>query len=233
MGHKPNRVERRKKTTWNQARCHVGRVGARENSVNRRFRKSLAVVVLVCGSVGLLAGCGSSNSDPRAIVLNAAEQARDAGAEANAEAMEDGELTEDEYRAAARRYQECYRDQGIVLPEPVLSPVDNVTLEWDFPDTAISTETAAKLEVCTGQWTPVSVAYGATHDQFIDPLLLAATRTCLSDAGFDTPEKSVRVADLVGDPSKDSGRQSAAAEKCLIAQAFKLYPTLPAVTVQY
>lgn len=192
-------------------------------------------IAVACLFALLLTGCSGGSDDPRAIVLNAAQEARAAGAEANAEAMDDGELTEDEYRAAARRYQECYREQGIVLPEPVLSPVDNVTLEWDFPDTAFSSgeETGEALELCTQQWTPVSVAYGATHDHHTDPLLLAAARECLKEQGFDTPEDAVRVADIVGDPNTDSGRQSAAAEKCLIDEAFKLYPDLPAVTVQY
>lgn len=183
----------------------------------------------------LLVGCSSGGADPRAVVLNSAQEARTAGSEANAQAMEDGELTEDEYRAAARRYQECYRDEGIVLPEPILSPVDNVTLEWDFPDTAFSSDAqiSEALEICTSQWTPVSLAYGATHEQHIDPLLLAATRECLQDAGFDTPDDAARVADLVGDPSNDSGQQRSATEKCLIDEAFELFPELPAVTVQY
>ncbi|MEW1976300.1 hypothetical protein AB0301_14665 [Microbacterium profundi] len=199
------------------------------------MRSKFAGAIAACAIVFLLTSCSSGGQDPRAIVLNQAEQARAAGSEANAKAMEDGELTEGEYYAAARRYQECYREQGIVLPEPVLSPVDNVTLEWDFPDTAMSSgkKTGEALETCTKQWTPVSLAYGATHDQHTDPLLLDATRECLKKEGFDTPDDAVRVADLIGDPNSDSGKQSTAAEKCLIAEAFKLYPDLPAVTVQY
>lgn len=188
-----------------------------------------------CAVAILLTGCSSGATDPRAIVLNSAQEARSAGSEANAEAMDDGELTEDEYRAAARRYQECYREEGIVLPEPVLSPVDNVTLEWEFPDTTFTSDAqiSKALELCTSQWTPVVLAYGATHEQHTDPLLLKAARECLEDAGFTTPEDAVRVADLVGDPSNDSGKQRSAAEKCLIDEAFKLFPELPAVTVQY
>lgn len=199
-----------------------------------RFR---AVVPLGILSVGMLLflGCSAGQqADLSADVRSAADAARAAGSEENAAALSDGELTVIEYYEASRRYQECYSAAGITLPAPVLSPVDNLTLEWAYPEEARTAagKTAHQLDACDGQWAPVVVA-ASLKSTWMDPDLADVVANCMERKGYSISAEAEDVADFVGEPLKDGGRQRAEAEKCIIDHARTMFPELPKIAVPH
>lgn len=197
----------------------------------RRALRALAALA----ALGMLTSCaGTSTPDPAALTIQAGKDAAAAGSAENAAAMADGDLTEDEYFSGARRYQECYAAEGVVLPEPITSPVDGLTLEWIYPDEAFAVvgDAAAELQKCNEQWAPMSAAY-ALHPAYMDPKLRDAVVLCMRDKGYEATGKEERVADFVGDPSSDQGAQSDVAVRCIMDSSHEVFPEIPQVTVSY
>lgn len=149
--------------------------------------------------------------------------------------MRDGELTEDEYYAAALRLQNCYSDQGVAIEGPVVSPVDQLTLEFAYPESlsSISDSGEAELNKCIDQWIPVIAAYTATHDAQMDESLRVAVLDCLTEAGYMTTGEEITSADFMGDSDSDGGQQKKVAEECIVTNATRLFPDLPKVTIYY
>lgn len=150
---------------------------------------SSAVVALVATA---LVGCSATDpgttrpEDARAIVVEASEHLREIGAIENADALEDGVISMDEYLASAGRYQSCLRELGIVIGGPDLSPVDNVTLLWALPDdVAGGEEVASGSKSCAEQWQPVAGAYLDSHSERMNDDLQKAVGTCMIAAGYD------------------------------------------------
>lgn len=165
-------------------------------------------------------------------VQQLADDARALGADQIVEILDDGDITRVELDEAARGFQDCYLAQGLTLDDPVLSPVDNVTLEWPFPEIPQDSNSEAVTK-CSQQWSIAAAAYSATHESFMEPGLSAYVAECLVDQGYEINSEASKVLDFVGDPLKDNGAQRAAAEQCIYDGALKLFPDLPGVTVQY
>ena len=183
----------------------------------------------------LLAGCTQAGQNANAILSAAANEAEAAGAHESAAAMRDGKLTEDEYYAAARRLQTCYGDQGVTIEGPILSPVDQVTLEFAYPDSLSSVTGSAEdaLNKCIDQWAPELAAYTATHKAEMDESLRLAVSDCLEKAGYVVTGDEKTTSDFMGDPHSDGGTQRDAAQKCIVTNATRLFPDLPKVTIYY
>lgn len=189
--------------------------------------------VMFAGCLVALAGC-SSEPDRASTLQQLADQARAAGSDANAEILADGEVTDDEYFAAARTYQTCIRETGVVLPDPQMNPVDGVTLIFDTTEILeLSGANATKSQECEQQWQPVMLGYTSTHTFKMDEGLLAAVKTCLEDKGFTVPDEASAVPDLVGDPDSDGGEQRGVAETCTYAEAEILFPDSPGFVFSY
>lgn len=193
-----------------------------------------AVVVLaLAGCAVTLAGC-SSEPDHTSSLQQLADQARAAGSDDNALILDDGEVTDDEYFQAARGYQTCIRETGIVLPDPEMNPVDGVTLVFDTTEIIeLSGANATKSQECEQQWQPVLLGYTSTHTFKMDEALLAAVATCMEDKGFTVPEDASEVADIVGNPDSDGGEQRGIAENCTYAEAERLFPDSPGFVFSY
>lgn len=198
------------------------------------IRPTLLRCSIAALAVLALSGCASGEPSPEAVLQNSADEAAAAGSQENADAMSDGELTEDEYYDAARRFQTCYSDAGVVIEGPVLSPVDSLTLEWVYPDTYDLDENGeAAVEQCNSQWIPVAAAYSATHDSVMDQALRVSVITCMQENGYEMAGDESSVVDFVGEPEADGGQQRTQAEHCIIDGARVLFPDLPQVTVSY
>lgn len=199
--------------------------------MNRLPLGAVAVMFIIAATVG----CSSPRNtvdDARSSVLEYAKEAREAGADKNAELLQDGNVTEDEYLEAAARYQTCMGAAGIDLVGPQFSPVDNKTLEWGYPEDITSSPTSLKeQETCRAQWEPVMWSFITTHEPLMDRPLMEAVQACLESQSLTFPSEAKSFNDLVG-PTDDKGVQRIPAiEKCIISEALRLYPDLPGVTV--
>lgn len=200
----------------------------------RRYGRAAAILA----TVAILAGCSAVSQavvGPRARVLSLADQARALGATSTAELLSDGEITDTEFQEATTTFQSCFRDHGIELGDPMISPVDSVTREWKYPDPLPSvSESATKvMNVCSEAWGLASAAYTATHVSVMDPALMKYVSLCMTDQGYSISPKASKVADLVGKPESDGGAQRSAAERCIQNGAMQLFPDLTSITVQY
>lgn len=198
--------------------------------------KSLMVAAIVAATISV-SGCTGdrpAEQDPLARVQNAEAELREAGAIESAESLADGEVSEDDYFAAARLYQSCLRAVGVELKGPQLSPVDNVTLEWLAPtDMPAGADVASKVEVCTSRWSPMITAYEATHPAVMNDDLLKAVRECMSGRGLEVPVDATNIRSLVGPVDDRNSPRLAAVEQCVVDKTTALYPELYGVTFVY
>lgn len=184
--------------------------------------KAVAVLMLL-GSAVALTGC-SSEPDRTSALPNIADPSRAAGSDSNA-ILDDGEVTDEEYFEAARSFQSCIRETGVVLPAPEVNPVDGVTLVFDMTEVVeLSGANATKSQECEQQWQPVMLGYTSTHIAKMDEALLFAVAECMKLTGFMIPEDASNVADIVGNPASDGGEQRGIAENCTYAEAERLFP---------
>lgn len=198
-----------------------------------RPRRRWIVVGLVAAS--LLSGCADT-APPEAgsVLAEARKELRAFGAEESADSLEDGEVSTDDYYAAARRYRSCMAEIGIDIRGPQLSPVDNITLEWRYP--ALMPEgpgVTDSVESCTAQWSPMIEAYEATHTAQMNSDLLRAVRDCLAEQGFSTEPEAANIRALVGPLAGDDHARLGATEQCIGTQMDVLYPEAYGVTVIY
>ncbi|MFD4957864.1 hypothetical protein [Microbacterium sp. NPDC058389] len=167
-------------------------------------------------------------------MLAAADELHELGAQESADALADGDVTYDEYLEAARRYQACLRDVGVVIEGPHLSPVDNVWLLWQLPEEISGGESvAAAVSSCDERWRPVAAAYIDTHEQRMDDGLQAAVVTCMAAAGYDLSGDESQVIDFMGEIESPPTPRMQDAERCIVELSQRLFPELPGVTVAY
>lgn len=161
-----------------------------------------AVTAVLLAAVGACAAPvdeGVGEQDPAAAV---AQEARAAGADAaQVAALDDGEVTYEEYEAAMTRAFACMREQGFQVDVRGTRPYNGVPV-LDFQvrgttaGTSLDTDAGrALLEDCTtrhsthveGFWqtlSPDAVAFTERRDAALRPLL----RTCLEDNDVDVPD---------------------------------------------
>lgn len=201
--------------------------------------RSIFGAAAIIAAVALLASCSSNNDghaaiDPQVAVAEAEAQLRAIGAAENAELLTDGEISTDDYYAAARRYQSCLRILGIEILGPQISPVDNITLEWLYPETMPSGEDlAAKVDICNSHWSPMVIAYQMTHDSVMDEALREYVAGCLLAIGYETDSAGRNVREIVGPGDDTLESRLGDVEGCIIQGAEELYPELYGVTVIY
>lgn len=194
-----------------------------------RGRVTASAIFLLALAV-LSASCAKMQpaDDPRDIVLIASRDLEKIGATQNAEALADGEITSEEYFAAANRYKDCIREAGIELDGPYLSPVDNAYLLWGVSENRVAGDNAAEVsERCAEEWLPVVGAYLDTHEFRMDRKLVDAVSFCLERLGNPVTGKEQSAGDFVAGETE----RSSDVERCVIDSATLLYPELPGVTV--
>lgn len=198
--------------------------------------KSVTAIVCAGGLIALCVAAFPVSQSPEDFVLASAKLAREAGSESNAAMLDDGIVTTVERDLAASRLQACYRANDVVLGEPTLSPVDNMTLEWPIPEnlSMVSDNVLENLSKCSDQWGAVAGAYGATHQPRMDDALLRLSAACMAKNGYTIKVDASSARDFMTEGnSKEALEQRARAEECITASAEELYPSLPAVTIQY
>jgi hypothetical protein len=199
----------------------------------------LPVLAVLIAGASVTSSCASPSGnsaadDPRAMVRKAEAEMREAGAIASADSIADGDVSMDDYYAAARLYQSCLRATGVDLKGPHLSPADNITLEWLMPtDVPSGADVPARVQLCTERWAPMIIAYEVTHEAVMDEPLRLAVAECLSALGHHIDPDARNIRGFVGPDDDSVTARLGDIERCVRDNALTLYPDLPGVTVIY
>lgn len=144
--------------------------------------------------------------------------------EAQAWALDDGVVTDTEYREAIDGFVSCMRDAGYSITDPVLSPIDGLTLLYDMNPSGPPEAWNEKVEECDSSFVSmIEPTYVASRDQVMEPSLQAATARCLNDEGIRVSGKERNVkefADSAGEPGN-------VIMQCVSPSMHKLFPDYP------
>lgn len=180
--------------------------------------QAAALTIVIAAAFGV-AGCAD---DP----------GRGAGAEksgqetAQAWALGDGNVTEEEYRTAVAKFIGCMADAGYGATEPMLSPVDGLTLLFDFKPSGDIAAYNAKLELCNEtQFTQIEPKYVEARTQVMDPALRKAATECLTKEGFEVTGTETNVREFMA----ATGTTVQVTMDCVSPAMKKLFPGLPAL----
>lgn len=139
-------------------------------------------------------------------------------------ALEDRVVSESEYRAAVANFVSCVRDAGYSISDPMLSPVDGLTLLYDITPSGDPDAWSRKLEECNlTHVSHIEPAYVEAREQTMEPSLRAATVTCLRSKGFEPRGTERNVKDFV-DSTDGVGT---AVTQCVTTSIGQLFPELP------
>jgi hypothetical protein len=171
---------------------------------------------LLCGlTLAIITGCAPAADD------------RGEGAPsypaAQAWALDDGAVTDEEYRRAIDGFAGCVRGAGFPVADAVLSPVDGLTLLYGIPPTGDPDAWSKAVEDCNlAHISHVEPVYVEAREQKMTPELREATARCLRD-------KRVRVAGTERNVREfvDAGGKSPEVMECVSASTQRLYPELP------
>lgn len=177
------------------------------------YRMILFGVVLAavtgCSSVAEGAGPDSLGIDPEV------EQAW---------ALGDGVVDRHEYRTAMARFVSCLADSGYQVTEPVLSPIDQLTLLYDIVPEGDPDTWNRNVEICNLRHiSHIEMVYVEAQEQVMDESLRSAAAGCLSEKGVVLTGDERAVEDFV----LAAGGDGATAMDCVLVSARRLFPELP------
>jgi hypothetical protein len=152
--------------------------------------------------------------------------------QAQAWALGDGVVTEDEYRTAVEKFRSCMKDSGYTVTPPVLSPIDGLTLLYDAIPTGDVKTWNVKIEECNlTTVSHVEPGYVESHTQVMDEKVRRATIDCLVAKGIKTSgtERNIQEFQAVAAKNKKETIMG-----CIMKSARDIYPDLPhQITVRY
>lgn len=200
----------------------------------RRSRQSLVAfggfVLVVCS----LAGCAPQDSSEQTTpekLKAMSEQYRAQGYTEQADALEDGNVTEDEYSAAYENLNRCITDAGYALTEMHVSPIDGATYLFAYDSSGRDQEVASKemTECQERYWNGVSAGYQDLVPVKMDEPLRQAALVCMRDKGYEVAGDEETPLELGGPDPISNGNPSArwtAAQECLLDAQGELFPEI-------
>lgn len=196
-------------------------------------RRSGAVAVLLAAVIAGAPGCsrtGGSSIDARvtATLKASAAAARKSGYVEQAEALEDGEVSDAEYDELFSLFQECLVQSGIQLDPPVVSPIDGRRkLWWPAGDGVFETEDEMReASACQLRYvTDVEGAVGERPRRMAEPLR-ASVRACLSERGIDIAASDDDIRKVM---QAATGEHEDAVASCVSEGVLENYPEIRAI----
>lgn len=138
-------------------------------------------------------------------------------------ALNDGTVTDDEYKTAISQFVMCVTDAGYRVTDPVLSPVDGLTLLYDLTPQGDPDRWNEKMESCNVTYVShIEPTYVEARQQVMDPSLRDRTGQCLRDKGFILSGTESNVEQF-----RDSTGGSNTVMECVSASLKELFPTVP------
>lgn len=205
----------------------------------RRDARSAIGALVAIAVTSLLGGCVSqegthegSQSLTASQIQQLADKETASGHDEQADLLEDGRLTQEEYAVAFDLLTQCLSSQGVRTTIPVVDPVSNDRFAFSYDFAGVKPDVAVKaIDLCEARyWKSVSIAYSAGVSPHMDPALVEATSKCLQEKGLvtTTSPRSVReFVDALGKESVDD------ITSCIQDAVVKLYPDLSSFTVGY
>jgi hypothetical protein len=169
----------------------------------------LATLLAGCAGHATTSGPASSEPDPKV---------------AQAWAIGDGSVTEQEYRQAVDRYVSCMSDAGYAPGKPAISPVDGLTLLFDIEPIGVPAVWNATIDRCNlTNLSDVEPMYIEAREQVMEPRLREATRKCLSAHAVPLTGSEHNVTEFV----RSAGGSMQTVMGCVNPALRKLFPALP------
>ncbi|MDR1394245.1 MAG: hypothetical protein LBJ62_09840 [Bifidobacteriaceae bacterium] len=136
-----------------------------------------------------------------------------------AEMLEDGQVTDEEFREAFDLMAECLVAADVEILGPWVNPVDGVRLDFSAVfDDGVDHETAREtVQSCwLPYWDSVSAWYVDTHPHVMDPPLRELVAECLEEKGYVLTGDEMSVEDFAGpDRRKDPVGRPSATKSCV------------------
>jgi hypothetical protein len=144
--------------------------------------------------------------------------------QAQAWALGDGIVTQEEYHTAVDRFIACMRDAGFESTKPIVSPIDGATLLYDVipgGDPAAWNETIDRCN--THHVSRIEPAYVESQDHVMVAPLRQAVAGCVTSKGFKLAGEERNATDFVA----AAGGQARPVMECVVEMARELFPELP------
>ncbi|SEF37492.1 hypothetical protein SAMN05421837_11452 [Amycolatopsis pretoriensis] len=133
-------------------------------------------------------------------------------------------VTETEYRTSIDGFVSCMRNAGYAVTDPVLSPIDGLTLLYDLHPSGDPDAWNKKVDECdSGFVSQIEPAYVESREQVMAPVLRSATATCLTDGGIRLSGSEHNVKDFV-DAAEGAGDK---VMRCISTAMKRLFPDYP------
>lgn len=142
---------------------------------------------------------------------------------AQAWALNDGTVTEDEYRKAVTEFVVCVRAAGYAIDDPVLSPVDGLSLIYDIiPAGDPITFNTAVQDCNLATISHIEPRYVEPRHQHMDDRLRPAVDKCLRGHGVTTTGQEENIIDFGMRTENDDLLLG-----CVLPAVREVFPTAP------
>jgi hypothetical protein len=138
-------------------------------------------------------------------------------------ALEDGMVTVTEYHIAVDRFIACVRDAGYEVSEPVLSPVDGLSLLYDIAPSGEPRIYNNTMQSCNlSHVSLIEPAFVESQSQVMNETLRQAVVTCLQGQSIPANGKERNATEFAAVAGNNQVTLS-----CVVDSTRKLFPELP------
>ncbi|MES5823261.1 hypothetical protein [Streptomyces sp. RG80] len=138
-------------------------------------------------------------------------------------ALRDHRVTAAEYRTAIKRFLACIEDSGYRTGDPVISPIDGLSLLYDITPSGDPATYNDRVQRCNlGHLSMIEPTYVESHRKVMDRPLRRAVGACLEGRGVHVSGTEHNATDFAA-----TARDEPVVVECVTETRQQLYPDLP------
>lgn len=138
-------------------------------------------------------------------------------------ALRDDRVTAGEYRTAITRFLACVEDSGYRTGDPVISPIDGLSLLYDITPSGDPATYNDRVQRCNlRHLSMIEPTYVESHRKVMDQPLRRAVGKCLEDRGMNVSGAEQNATDFA-----TTAHDEPAVVECVTETRQQLYPGLP------
>nr|WP_240982696.1 hypothetical protein [Streptomyces sp. S3(2020)] len=138
-------------------------------------------------------------------------------------ALRDDRVTAGEYRTAITRFLACIQDSGYRTGDPVISPIDGLSLLYDITPSGDPTTYNDRVQRCNlSHLSMIEPTYVESHRKVMTQPLRRAVGECLEDRGVKVSGTEHNATDFA-----TTARDEPVVVECVTETRQQLYPDLP------